>query len=111
MKQSKLRRRRVIRYAILYFVMLVDFVGLIVGPIVAAKFIPKDVINNLLGDMKLVQPTGLNNDNTRGDEPTGTGRPGYDGVGTKTQTADGTPEETASPEEDTNSEDAKLRFF
>lgn len=34
MKQSKLRRRRVIRYAILYFAMLILFVVLVVAPLV-----------------------------------------------------------------------------
>jgi len=105
MKQSKLRRRRVIRYAILYFVMLVVFVGLIVGPIVAGKFIPKSTINDLLPDLKLVQPDGLDHDDTQGDEPTGTGRPDYDGVGTVTQTAD------TADETDAADEDAKFRFF
>lgn len=37
LKQSKLRRRRVIRYAILYFVMLVVFVVLVVAPLVVRK--------------------------------------------------------------------------
>jgi len=41
MKQSKLRRRRVWRYAILYFVMLVVFLALLVGPIVEAAVIIK----------------------------------------------------------------------
>merc|ERR1711981_265835 len=39
MKQSKLRKRRVWRYAVLYFVMLVVFIVLIVAPIVAGKFL------------------------------------------------------------------------
>jgi 1,3-beta-glucan synthase len=37
LKQSKLRRRRVIRYAVLYFVMLVIFVVLIAAPLVVRK--------------------------------------------------------------------------
>jgi 1,3-beta-glucan synthase len=36
MKQSKLRRRRVWRYSILYFVLLIVFLALLVGPIVAS---------------------------------------------------------------------------
>ncbi|KAI9822337.1 MAG: 1,3-beta-D-glucan synthase [Pycnora praestabilis] len=60
LKQSKLRKRRVIRFAILYFVMLVIFLALIVGPIVAGKFLttlPSIPLN-------LLQPTGQNNNDT-----------------------------------------------
>lgn len=77
MKQSKLRRRRVFRYAILYFVMLVVFVGLIVGPIVAGKNIPK---LDLLDSTNLMQPTGQDKDDTNGRTETGTGRPNYSGA-------------------------------
>jgi 1,3-beta-glucan synthase len=76
MKQSKLRKRRVWRFAILYFVMLVVFLALLVGPIVAGKIIldgtdsltknPDDLFN-------LFQPTGQNNNDTRGYTKTGTG--------------------------------------
>jgi 1,3-beta-glucan synthase len=66
LKQTKLRKRRVIRYAILYFVILVVFVALLAGPIVAGKYIPKmDSI-----PMDLLQPTGLNNNDTKA-TPTG----------------------------------------
>lgn len=53
MKQSKLRRRRVIRYAILYFVMLVLFVVLVVAPLVVRRLhislpsIPQDLMQPL----------------------------------------------------------------
>jgi 1,3-beta-glucan synthase len=60
LKQTKLRRRRVIRYAILYFVILVLFIALIAGPIVAGKYLK-------LGmeiPMELLQPVGLNNNDT-----------------------------------------------
>ncbi|KAH8881437.1 glycosyltransferase family 48 protein [Thozetella sp. PMI_491] len=77
MKQSKLRRRRVVRYAILYFVMLVVFVALLVGPVVAGKHIPTDQIKSALSDFGLVQPTGQNKDDTRSRTPTGTGSPTY----------------------------------
>jgi len=66
LKQSKLRKRRVIRYAILYFVMLIVFVVLIVGPLVAGKFIKGVKI-----PMQLAQPTGLNRNDTLSSE-TGT---------------------------------------
>jgi 1,3-beta-glucan synthase len=60
LKQSKLRRRRVIRYAILYFIMLIVFICLVAGPIVASRF-----INGLPSiPMDLLQPTGLNNNDT-----------------------------------------------
>ena len=83
MKQSKLRRRRVFRYAVLYFVMLVVFVGLVVGPTVAGGKIPPNSLqgiksNGLIGD--LFQPVNQNNDNTRDRTETGTGRAGYSGA-------------------------------
>jgi 1,3-beta-glucan synthase len=60
LKQTKLRKRRVIRYAILYFVLLVIFVALIAGPIVASKFISLKISI----PMDLLQPVGLNNNDT-----------------------------------------------
>lgn len=68
LKQSKLRRRRVIRFAILYFLMLVIFVALIVGPIVASGFMG----NLSFNPMNLMQPTGQDNNDTT-EEETGTG--------------------------------------
>lgn len=88
MKQTKLRRRRVIRYAILYFVMLVVFLALIVGPIVAGRFLPKDLLKgSILDEFALQQPTGQNNDDTRGREPTGTRYSNYSGVFTPSSTS------------------------
>jgi len=40
LKQSKLRKRRVIRYAIMYFFLLVIFVLLVAGPLIARSKIP-----------------------------------------------------------------------
>ncbi len=76
MKQSRLRRKRVFRYAVLYFVMLIVFVGLIVGPLVAGKKIPASVTRSL-DSTNLIQPTGLDNNDTLGFLQTGTGRRGY----------------------------------
>lgn len=67
MKQTKLRRRRVFRYAVLYFVMLVVFLALIVGPIVAGDRVPTSLFNTINGISKtnpLVQP---NNDTLKND--------------------------------------------
>jgi 1,3-beta-glucan synthase len=81
MKQTKLRRRRVIRYAILYFVLFVVILALIVGPAVAGKYIPKSLYDiSLLKDNQLFQPTGLDNDDTRGQTETGKKDPSYSGV-------------------------------
>ncbi|EGS22242.1 1,3-beta-glucan synthase component-like protein [Thermochaetoides thermophila DSM 1495] len=81
MKQTKLRRRRVIRYSILYFTLLIVFVALMVGPSVAGKHIPLDSLDDLISKYKLMQPTGLNNDNTLGRKPTGTDAwPSYSGI-------------------------------
>ncbi|KAK3290767.1 glycosyltransferase family 48 protein [Chaetomium fimeti] len=83
MKQTKLRRRRVVRYAILYFVLLVVFLALIVGPIVAGKYVPASLFE-MLESTNLVQPTGLSNDDTRGKTETGTAAASYSGVWTPT---------------------------
>lgn len=61
MKQTKLRKRRVIRYAILYFVLLVVFLALIVGPIVAGTKFKLDLPSL---PMDILQPTGYSNNNT-----------------------------------------------
>lgn len=102
MKQSKLRRRRVIRYAILYFVMLVVFVGLIVAPIVAGDKIPASITNDL-SSTNLMQPVNQNNNDTEGHTQTGTGAPGYSGA---LATMTGSAAATASA-----SGDSKLRLF
>ena len=68
LKQSKLRRRRTIRYAILYFTLFVLFIVLIVAPMVAGKFLDIAKINI---PMNLVQPTNLKNNDTT-DQTTGT---------------------------------------
>jgi 1,3-beta-glucan synthase len=62
MKQTKLRKRRVIRYAILYFFLLIVFLCLIVGPIVAGKFLKLDIGNSI--PMQIMQPTGYSNNDT-----------------------------------------------
>jgi len=85
MKQSKLRRKRVFRYAILYFVMLIVFVGLIVAPIVAGKNIPSSITGSL-DSTHLVQPNNQDNDDTIGRTETGVRAPGYSGAGLKTMT-------------------------
>lgn len=97
MKQSKLRRRRVIRYAILYFVLLVLFVALIVGPAVAGKMIPDSLTSSLsdIAGFRLMQPTSLDHDNTNASSQTGTGMVGYTGAGLKTTTTSGSSGSTA----------------
>ncbi|KAL2144732.1 hypothetical protein VTI28DRAFT_8670 [Corynascus sepedonium] len=90
MKQTKLRRRRVIRYAILYFILFVVFLALIVGPAVAGKYVPSSMFDMLKDNSSLsslLQPTGLDNNDTRGRTPTGTAADNYTGVGTSTRTS------------------------
>ncbi|KAI4264526.1 MAG: hypothetical protein L6R42_000361 [Xanthoria sp. 1 TBL-2021] len=65
-KQSKLRKRRVIRFATLYFIMLILFVALLAGPLVVARL--KISLPSI--PMQLMQPTGLNNNDTLS-SPTG----------------------------------------
>jgi 1,3-beta-glucan synthase len=72
MKQSKLHKRRVWRYAILYFVLLVVFLALLVGPIVAgSNIISASLVKQI--PLNLYQPVGLNNNDTRNRNETGTG--------------------------------------
>lgn len=90
-----------IRFAMLYFFMLVVFVALIVGPAVARRFvsIPKGIPMNLL------QPTGQNNNDTLGRTQTGTAllgggaaATGGAGAGAGAGSGDGsTPAVTSSP--------------
>jgi len=61
LKQTKLRKRRVVRYAILYFSLFFLFIILIVGPIIASKFIDT---SGLKLPMNLVQPNNWNNNDT-----------------------------------------------
>jgi len=80
MKQSKLRKRRVWRFAILYFTLLILFVALIVGPIMAGKYMNlSDITDNFKSNdliYGLFQPTGQHNNDTQGRTATGTGAKG-----------------------------------
>lgn len=91
LKQTKLRRRRVIRYAILYFFLLVVFVAVLVGPVVAGKYVPSSLMTSI--PMDLVQPTGLNNNDTK-ESTTGSclagACPGPGGEAAETGSADST---------------------
>ncbi|KAK5057554.1 hypothetical protein LTR84_011554 [Exophiala bonariae] len=61
-KQSRLRKRRVIRYAILYFLLLVIFLALIIGPVIIRNL---NIIKSLPDiPLDLYQPTGQNNNDT-----------------------------------------------
>lgn len=91
MKQSKLRKRRVWRFAVLYFVMLVAFLALLVGPIVAGKQILGGASSFTKDPDKLFnlfQPIGLNNNDTRGYEKTGTGAAGGAGASATASSTD-----------------------
>lgn len=87
-----------IRYAILYFILLIIFVALIVGPIVAGKQLGDgtlDFANLDLGGSKMYLRQPLlklgrygDNDDTRGRLETGTKMVGYSGVWTPTTTSD-----------------------
>ncbi|KAL6852859.1 1,3-beta-D-glucan synthase [Amphichorda felina] len=81
MKQSKLRRRRVTRFAILYYVLFVVFIALIVGPAVAGDKINVKSLQDQFGDnLRIVQPNHQNHKNTNSSSLTGTGNPDYTGV-------------------------------
>jgi len=69
MKQSKLRKRRVWRFAVLYFLLFVLFVALIAGPIVAGKYTDSFVDNLTSNNPKglvasLFQPRNQSNNDT-----------------------------------------------
>ena len=112
MKQSKLRRRRVIRYAILYFSILIVFVALLAGPTVGGKYISKDTLNDLDSKMPiegLFQPNnGDLKDNTRNRTETGTGAKGYSGVALKTMTKSAA--ESEETDDSSNNEKRGFRF-
>jgi len=71
MKQSKLRRRRVWRFAVLYFALCILFLALLVGPIYAGKFVSNiSALANI--PMHLLQPSNQSHNDTGGAQ-TGTG--------------------------------------
>ncbi|ESZ96184.1 glucan synthase [Sclerotinia borealis F-4128] len=72
LKQSKLRKRRVWRYAIIYFVLFIIFLALLIGPLIAGKKILTKSLTDKI-PLKLYQPTGQNNNDTQGYNQTGTG--------------------------------------
>lgn len=61
LKQSKLRKRRVTRFAIIYFALLLLFIILLVAPIVGGKYL-NGVAKGL--PLNLAQPIGLNHNDT-----------------------------------------------
>lgn len=70
LKQAKLRKRMVRKYATLYFVILVIFIALIAAPAVAARFVPEDIgdtIGNSKGQITygLFQPRKVDNNDTK----------------------------------------------
>ena len=76
MKQSKLRKRRVWRYAVLYFTMFIVFLALILGPIFTKTQILNGTSSIITDGSKtywLMQPINQNNNNTRNRTETGTG--------------------------------------
>lgn len=101
LKQSKLRRKRVFRYAVLYFALLILFLILIVGPSIAGKYVPSSVTSSL-SSLNLVQPTGQDNNDTIGTTQTGTGAASYSGA---LQTM------TSSSASSSSTAAAKIRLF
>ncbi|KAL1852662.1 1,3-beta-D-glucan synthase [Paecilomyces lecythidis] len=64
LKQSKLRKRRVIRFAILYFVMLVLFVVLLAAPLIVRNMNLAESITTKFTTMQLMQPINQDNNDT-----------------------------------------------
>jgi 1,3-beta-glucan synthase len=101
MKQSKLRRRRVFRFAVLYFVLFIVFMGLIIAPVFVGTLLPpglSDQAKDLAG-MRLYQPNNQEHDNTNGEEPTGIKAPEYTGKFKTTESS--SPKATPTPDPDT----------
>ncbi|ANZ74843.1 BA75_01628T0 [Komagataella pastoris] len=69
LKQKARRRRSAIRYFLVFILILIVFVGLIVGPIVSAKFIPN--MQQFIPEqgLGLFQPTNQNNNDTGPNAP------------------------------------------
>jgi len=67
MKQSKLRKRRVFRYSMLYFFMLIVFLVLIIGPAVAGPQLIS-LTKSITIPMNLLQPSNQTNNDTGGPE-------------------------------------------
>ncbi|KAL4977440.1 1,3-beta-glucan synthase component-domain-containing protein [Aspergillus desertorum] len=62
LKQSKLRKRRVVRFAILYFAMLILFLVLLIAPLIARNQDLKLSMSGIL--LELMQPLDSNNNDT-----------------------------------------------
>jgi len=98
MKQSKLRKRRVMRYAILYFIMLIIFAVLIIGPGVVGRLEavknsikPGQILgdnNDTIGQLVQPHPADQDRDNTWQSSMTGVWGESYTGIRTSTRTAE-----------------------
>lgn len=69
LKQAKLRKRMVRKYAVLYTLILILFIVIIAAPAIAASYVPKDIEGQLgsnLGPFEgIFQPRGLDNNDTK----------------------------------------------
>ncbi|KAL1587323.1 1,3-beta-glucan synthase component FKS1 [Cladosporium halotolerans] len=77
LKQTKLRKRRVVRYAILYFTLFVLFMVLLIAPAVIGNLgLLQSTFESMQGDslMYLMQPNNWNNNDTTS-QKTGSGLP------------------------------------
>ncbi|KAM0715843.1 hypothetical protein Q7P37_008357 [Cladosporium fusiforme] len=77
LKQTKLRKRRVVRYSILYFTLFVLFMVLLIAPAVIGNLgLLQDTFEGFYGDtfMYLMQPNNWNNNDTTSSK-TGSGLP------------------------------------
>lgn len=77
LKQTKLRKRRVVRYSILYFSLFVLFMVLLIAPAVIGNLgLLQDTFESMYGEsfMYLMQPNNWNNNDTTSSK-TGSGLP------------------------------------
>jgi len=67
MKQTKLRKRRVVRFAILFFTLFVVFLAVAIAPAFLGTVIPASVMDiKTLTQYGLIQPSNWNNNDTSG---------------------------------------------
>lgn len=65
LKQTRLRKRMARKYFVLYIIILLLFAGCIVGPAVAAKYVPDRIADSLTGAARnLFQPRNVNQNDT-----------------------------------------------
>jgi 1,3-beta-glucan synthase len=104
LKQTKLRKRRVTRYAILYFSLFVFFMALVIAPAVLGNQLTGNMKPLSVAGLRLQQPVNWNNNDTSGLQ-TGTGNATND-MATETGSSSGAASTDSSSSVASGSDDA-----